>query len=86
MIPIYNIENLTGGLDVMFQNVMRIGFTMTIILLVIWIILSLLIWLFGAKKKSEKAIKFGVKNFIISIVLIIIILAIPILFNIFKFD
>lgn len=81
MIPTYNIENLTGGLDIMFQNVMRIGFTITIILLAIWIIFSLLIWLFGAKKKSEKAIKFGIKNFIISLVLIIIILAIPILFN-----
>ncbi len=83
MIPTYNIENLTGGLDIMFQNVMRIGFTITIILLAIWIIVSLLIWLFGAKKKSEKAIKFGIKNFIISLVLIIIILAIPILFNMF---
>ena len=83
MIPTYNIENLTGGLDIMFQNVMRIGFTITIILLAIWIIVSLLIWLFGAKKKSEKAIKFGIKNFIISLVLIIIILAIPMLFNMF---
>lgn len=83
MIPTYNIENLTGGLDIMFQNVMRIGFTITIILLTIWIIFSLLIWLFGARKKSEKAIKFGIKNFIISLVLIIIILAIPILFNMF---
>ena len=26
MIPTYQIENLTGGLDAMFQNVMRIGF------------------------------------------------------------
>lgn len=83
MIPTYNIENLTGGLDIMFQNVMRIGFTITIILLAIWIIFSLLIWLFGARKKSEKAIKFGIKNFIISLVLIFIILAIPILFNMF---
>lgn len=67
----------------MFQNIMKIGFTISVILLTIWIISSLLIWLFGAKKKSEKAIKFGIKNFIISLVLIIIILAIPISFNIF---
>lgn len=79
MIPTYDIENLTGGLDIMFQSVMRIGFTTVIILLSIWIILSLLIWLFGAKKKSEKAIKFGIKNFIITLVLIIIILAIPLI-------
>lgn len=83
MIPTYEIENITGGLDIMLQNIMRIGFTTAIVLLTIWIIASLLIWLFGAKKKSEKAIKFGIKNFIITLVLMIIILATPILFNIF---
>lgn len=83
MIPVYNIDNLTGGLDIMFQNTMRIGFTVTIILLVIWMIASLLIWLFGAKKKSEKAIKFGIRNSIVTLVLIVIILLVPILFNIF---
>ena len=83
MIPVYNIDNLTGGLDIMFQNTMRIGFTVTIILLVIWMIASLLIWLFGAKKKSEKAIKFGIRNSIVTLVLIVIILLVPILFNLF---
>jgi len=83
MIPTYEIEDLTGGLDIMFQNVMRKGFTITIILLTIWIITSLLIWLFGARKKSEKAIKFGIMNSIITLVLILITLAIPILFNMF---
>ena len=51
MIPTYDIDNLTGGLDIMFQNVMKIGFTVTIILLTIWIIASLLIWLFRSQKK-----------------------------------
>ena len=83
MIPTYSIENLTGGLDVMLQNIMKIGFTATIIILAVWIILSLLIWCFGAKKISEKMIKFGIKNFIITLVLILMILAVPILFNIF---
>lgn len=83
MIPTYEIENITGGLDIMLQNIMRIGFITAIVLLTIWIIASLLIWLFGAKKKSEKAIKFGIKNSIITLVLIIIILATPVLFNIF---
>ena len=82
MIPTYKLDNLTGGLDIMFQNVMRIGFTVTLVLLTVWMLLSLLIWLFGAKKKSEKAIKFGISNSIITLVLIIIILAVPILFNI----
>ncbi len=51
MIPNYDIENLTGGLDIVFQNVMRIGFTITIILLAIWIVASLLIWLFRSQKE-----------------------------------
>jgi hypothetical protein len=51
MIPTYEIENITGGLDIMLQNVMRISFTITIILLVIWIIVSLLIWLFRSQKE-----------------------------------
>lgn len=83
MIQTYNIQNITGGLDKVFNNFMRISFTAVIILLTIWIIISLLIWLFGAKKKSENAIKWGIKNFIITLVLIIIILSVPIMFNMF---
>ena len=83
MIPTYDVNNLTGNLDIMFQNIMRIGFTISIVLFTIWIIVSLLIWLFQTKKKSEKAIKFGIKNFIITLVLIIITLGIPLLLNVF---
>lgn len=83
MIPTYDIENLTGGLDIMLQNIMQIGFVMSVVILTVWIILSLLIWCFGAKKKSEKMIKFGIKNFIITLVLIIMLLAVPLLFNTF---
>lgn len=46
MIPTYNIEDITGGLDIVFQNVMRIGFIVTIVLLTIYILVSLFIWLF----------------------------------------
>lgn len=83
MIPVYDVNNLTGNLDKMFQNIMRIGFTISVILTTTWIIVSLLIWFFGAKNKSEKAIKFGIKNFIIAGVLTIIILLIPIIFSMF---
>ncbi|MEI3355515.1 MAG: hypothetical protein V8R81_00235 [Clostridia bacterium] len=51
MIPTYNLENITGGLDIIFQNIMRIGFFITIIILTIWIIMSLLIWLFRSQEK-----------------------------------
>lgn len=43
MIPTYDVNNLTGNLDIMFQNIMRIGFTISIVLFTIWIIVSLLI-------------------------------------------
>lgn len=50
MIPTYDVNNLTGNLDTMFQNVMKIGFVISIVLLTIWIIVSLLIWLFRSQK------------------------------------
>ena len=50
MIPVYDVNNLTGNLDMMFQNVMRIGFTIIIVITTIWIIASLLIWLFRSQK------------------------------------
>ena len=51
MIPTYDVNNLTGNLDTMFQNMMQIGFVISIVLLTIWIIVSLLIWLFRSQKK-----------------------------------
>lgn len=57
MIPTYDIENLTGGLDAMFQNVMKIGFTISVILLTVWIVASLLIWLFRSQEKIRKSNK-----------------------------
>ena len=51
MIPIYDVNNLTGNLDIMFQNAMQIGFTTTITCLTIWLIVSLLIWLFRSQKE-----------------------------------
>ena len=57
MIPTYDIENLTGGLDAMFQNVMKIGFTIAVIVLTVWIVASLLIWLFRSQEKIRKSNK-----------------------------
>lgn len=79
MIPTYEISNLTGNLDTVFKNIMLILFIISIITLTCWIIVSLLIWFFGANKKSEKAIKFGVKNVIVSVALMVIILLMPVL-------
>ena len=57
MIPTYDVNNLTGNLDAMFQNMMKIGFKVSIILLTIWIIVSLLIWLFRSQKEVRKSNK-----------------------------
>ena len=57
MIPTYDIENITGGLDILFQNVMRIGFVIAVSILAFWIILSLFIWLFRSKKEIRKSNK-----------------------------
>ena len=51
MIPTYDVNNLTGNLDIMFQNVIKIGFTISIVLLTFWLIASLLIWLFRSQKE-----------------------------------
>lgn len=51
MIPTYDVNNLTGNLDIIFQNVMRIGFNIAITILTFWIIVSLLIWLFRSQEE-----------------------------------
>ena len=63
MIPTYDVNNLTGNLDIMFQNIMRIGFTISIVLFTIWIIVSLLIWLFRSQKVIRKRNKIWDKEF-----------------------
>ncbi len=63
MIPTYDVNNLTGNLEIMFKNIMQIGFTISIVLLTIWIIVSLLIWLFRSQKKIRKSNKIWYKEF-----------------------
>lgn len=57
MIPTYDVNNLTGNLDIMLQNIMKVGFTASIFLLTIWSIISLLIWLFRSQEKVRKSNK-----------------------------
>mgnify|MGYP003366804203 CR=1 FL=1 len=57
MIPTYDVNNLTGNLDIMLQSIMRISFTTSIVLLLIWSIISLLIWLFRSQEKVRKGNK-----------------------------
>ena len=57
MIPSYNVDNIVGNLDMMFQTIMKNGFVITIVLLTIWSILSLVIWSFRSKEKIRKSNK-----------------------------
>lgn len=82
MIEPYNINN--SGLNSMMNNFMEKSFFFIIIFITIWIFSSLIIWLVGAKIKSEKTIKLGLKNFMLSIVIQIFVLAIPLLIALIK--
>ena len=87
MIEPYQLES--SNLNLMLGNMMEKAFFFLIIvfrmqnifaiILTIWIFVSLTIWVFGAKIKSEKTIKLGVKSFIMSIGIQIGVLAIPVL-------
>lgn len=63
MIPTYDIDSITGNLDTMFQNIMKVGFIFSISLLTIWIIVSLIIWLFRSQKEVRKSNKIWNKEF-----------------------
>lgn len=63
MIPTYDVNSITGNLDTMFQNIMKIGFIFSIILLTIWMVVSLTIWLFRSQKEVRKSNKIWNKEF-----------------------
>lgn len=63
MIPTYDVDSITGNLDIMFQNIMKVGFIISISLLTIWIFTSLLIWLFRSQEKVRKSNKIWNKEF-----------------------
>lgn len=63
MIPTYDINSMTGNLDIMFQNIMKVGFIFSISLLTIWMTVSLIIWLFRSQKEVRKSNKVWNKEF-----------------------
>lgn len=63
MIPVYDVNNLTGNLDEVFQNLMRISFGISIVILAIFLIVSLLVWLFRSQEKIRKSNKIWNKKF-----------------------
>lgn len=84
MLETYNVNSLTTNMANMVLKIMQGIFSITIMIVTIWLILSLLIWLFGATKQSEKLIRFGIKNSIITISIGIMTLLIPVIIKIMK--
>ena len=68
----------------MMNGLLEKGFFFIVIVLAILIIVSLIVWLVGAKIKSEKATKMGLRNFILTLILEVFILAIPFIITFFK--
>lgn len=84
MLETYNVNSLATNLSNIVIKIMQGMFSFVIIIVTIWIIFSLLIWLFGATKQSEKLIGFGIKNSIVTISLGIVTLLIPVIVKFMK--
>ena len=83
MIEPYNLNSNSENLDIMMNSLLEKGFFFIVIVLAILIIVSLIVWFVGAKIKSEKATKMGLRNFILTLILEVFILAIPFIINFF---
>ena len=81
MIEPYNLETNS---NINLRKYDGESFFFTVIFITICIFANLIIWRVGSHIKSEKAIKFGVKNFIICIFILVFILAIPLIIAFFK--
>ena len=83
MIEPYNLNSNSENLNTMMNSLLEKGFFFIVIVLAILIIVSLIVWFVGAKIKSEKATKMGLRNFILTLILEVFILAIPFIINFF---
>lgn len=84
LIEPYNLNSNSENLDTMMNSLLEKGFFFIVIVLAILIIVSLIVWFVGAKIKSEKATKMGLRNFILTLILEVFILAIPFIITFFK--
>lgn len=84
MIELYDVNDISIGTNLSFDSIFQNAFIFAVIIMAISIFISLVVWFIGARIKSEKAIKFGIKSFIIAATMQIILLAIPIIINFTK--
>lgn len=83
LIEPYNLNGNSENLDAIMNNFLEKGFFFIVIVLAILITASLIIWFVGAKIKSEKITKMGLRNFIITLIIEVCILAIPFIITFF---
>ena len=83
LIEPYNLNSNSENLNIMMNGLLEKGFFFIVIVLAILIIVSLIVWFVGAKIKSEKATKMGLRNFILTLILEVFILVIPFIINFF---
>ncbi len=84
MIEPYNLNSNSENLNVMMNGLLEEGLFVIVIVLAILIIVSLIVWFVGAKIKSEKATKMGLRNFILSLIVEVFILLIPFIITFFN--
>lgn len=56
MIELYDVNDINFSSSLSFDSMLKNSFSFAIIMLAIFIVISLIIWLVGAKIKSENAI------------------------------
>jgi len=84
MIELYDVNDINIGSNLSFDSMFKNAFMFAVIVMAISIIVSLIVWFIGARIKSEKAIKFGIKSFIVAATMQLILLVIPIIINFTK--
>lgn len=84
LIEPYNLNSNEENLDIMMNSLLEKGFFFLVIVLGIMMIVSLIMWLVGAKIKSEKLTKLGLRNFILSLIVEVFILFIPFIITFFN--
>lgn len=81
MVTLYDVKDINVIGNNSFNDVAKKIFFITFVSFTMIIVLSLIIWKIGITIRSEKAVKFGIKSFVISMIVQIFIMIIPILIN-----
>jgi len=85
MIESYDLDEAIGQIEGTLQVIGQWAYLITIGILILWLIINLYVWKFGASKKSERFIKAGIRNSLMSVVLLVITIIAPSIFSLIRF-